>query len=92
MKSGVGGPSERRILEGVRRVMRDHVGLDGPLTLETHLLRDLELDSLKQLTLVVELENHFHICFDQGDEEGIETVGDLVERIREHVHGNERHE
>jgi len=41
----------------------------------------LQLDSLKQLTLVVELENHFRVRFDSGDEEGLETVGDIVRLI-----------
>lgn len=78
-------PSEGAILDGVRQVMREHLRVEAPLSPETHLLRDLELDSLKQLTLVVELENRFRICFDPGDEDGLETLGDLVRRIAEHL-------
>ena len=73
--------SEQQILDGVRQVMREHLAIRSSLDVRTHLFRDLELDSLKQLTLVVELENHFRIRFDDGDEEGLETVGDVVKLI-----------
>jgi hypothetical protein len=44
-------------------------------------LHDLQLDSIQQLTLVVELENHFEVCFDPGDESGIETVHDVMDLV-----------
>jgi acyl carrier protein len=68
------------ILEGVRRVFADELKIEC-LTEETHLVRDLKLDSIQQLTLVVELENRFRVAFGQGDETGIENVGDVVDLI-----------
>ena len=73
--------TEHQILEGVREVFRDHLQMQSPVGNETHLFRDLQLDSLKQLTLVVELENHFRVRLDAGDEEGLETIGDVVRLI-----------
>lgn len=69
------------ILEGIRRVAREHLQVEGPLEPSTNLFRDLELDSLKQLTFVVELENHFQIAFEPGDEDSLRTIGDVVNRI-----------
>jgi acyl carrier protein len=69
-----------QILEGVRSVFADELKMEG-LTEETHLLRDLKLDSIQQLTLVVELENRFRVAFGQGDETGIESVGDVVDLL-----------
>ncbi len=51
---------------------------ESTAALSTRLAEALELDSIRMLTLVVELENHFDICLEEGDEEGVETVGDLV--------------
>lgn len=68
------------ILEGVSRVFAEHLSIPE-VTESTHLFRDLELDSLQQLTLVVELENRFRIRFDEGDESGIETVSDIVNLV-----------
>ena len=55
----------------------------GKLRPEMHLVEDLELDSLRLLTLAVEVENHFRICLDEDEEAGIETVGDLVRVIEQ---------
>ena len=68
------------ILEGVREVFADELKIHD-LTEDTHLLRDLKLDSIQQLTLVVELENRFRVAFGDGDEAGIERVGDVVDLL-----------
>lgn len=73
--------TEHQILEGVRAVIRDHLQMQSPVGNKTHLFHDLQLDSLKQLTLVVELENHFRVRLETGDEEGLETIGDVVRLI-----------
>lgn len=73
--------NETQIFENVKSVLCEHLQIDTPVELETDLFRDLELDSLQQLTLVVELENQFRICFDEGDEEGLRTIADVVALI-----------
>jgi acyl carrier protein len=69
-----------RILEGVTKVLEEHLSIRD-VTESTHLFDDLRLDSIKQLTFVVELENHFRVCFDEGDETDIETIGDVVDVV-----------
>jgi acyl carrier protein len=71
------------VIDGITEVARAHLGWDGELRPEMRLVEDLELDSLKRLTLALEVENHFQICFDE--ESAILTVGDLVEIIRERL-------
>jgi acyl carrier protein len=46
------------------------------------LVGELRLDSLKLLTLAIEVENRFRIRLDDQDESQIETVADLVAAIR----------
>ncbi len=75
--------SNARIIDGIAEVARVHLGWAGELRPEMHLVEDLELDSLKRLTLALEVENHFRICLDE--EVAILTVGDLVEIIRERL-------
>ena len=75
------------ILEGVARVAERHLGWKSELRPEMHLVEDLELDSLKLLTLAVEVENHFRICLAEEDEAAIETVADLVRTIERKVTG-----
>jgi acyl carrier protein len=52
------------------------------LTLEMRLIEDLRLDSVRLLTLAMEVENHFQVRLDELDEGAIETVGDLVATVR----------
>jgi len=54
---------------------------DETLRPEMRLVEDLELDSLKTLTLALEVENHFRVCLDEEAE--ILTVGDLAAVIQE---------
>ncbi|MCU0293275.1 MAG: acyl carrier protein [Thermoanaerobaculaceae bacterium] len=77
--------TDREILEGIAAVAREHVGFGGELQPEMRLVESLGLDSLKLLTLAVEVENRFRICLDPEDEAGIETVADLVATIRKQL-------
>ena len=69
-----------RVLKGIAEVARAHIDWQGELDEEMRLVEDLELDSIKALTLALELENHFRVCLPQDAE--IVTVGDLVTTIR----------
>jgi acyl carrier protein len=45
-------------------------------------VEQLGLDSLKLLTLTIEIENHFRVCLDEEAEAEIVTVGDLARVVR----------
>ena len=81
-----GAPTSAEVLADVERVAREKLGWKGRLEPEMRLVEDLELDSLANLTLAIEIENHFRIHLDEEDEEAIETVADLV-RIIERKRG-----
>jgi acyl carrier protein len=74
--------SEAEILAGVAEVARIHLGWTDPLKPEMRLVEDLRLDSIRLLTLAMEVENRFRVRLDELDEGGIETVGDLVATVR----------
>ncbi len=69
------------ILVAIEEIARVHVGFTGTLRPELRLVEDLELDSLKALTLALEVENRFRICLDPQIEAKIKTVGDLVSAV-----------
>lgn len=69
---------DQRILEGIRAVARLHLGVEDPIDLDTPLVEAWRLDSLRMLTLVAELENHFQLILEEGDEQGLNQVRDLV--------------
>jgi acyl carrier protein len=45
---------------------------------------------LRQLTFVVELENLFRIRFDEGDEEDLQTIGDIVRLIAHRLESSQK--
>lgn len=73
---------ERKAIFGeVSRVFAEHLSIRD-VSEDTHLFRDLELDSIQQLTLVVELENCFRIRFEEDDERGVTTVREVVDAVQ----------
>ena len=82
MRGGAADRDDRAILDGVERVVREHLGRDVSLSPDQRLVEVLELDSIRRLTLVIEVENQFRVCFEESDEAGIETVRDLIDAIR----------
>ena len=81
--------TEAEILSELRAIVRDVTGEAVLVTRKTDLLGDLQLDSLKQLELVVEIENRFGICLDAEDEQGLATVAELTARIADRMSGRE---
>jgi acyl carrier protein len=77
--------SRGEVLAGIAEVANRHVGWSGELRPEMRLVEDLELDSLKSLTLALEVENRFQVALDEA--EGLVTVGDLVDEIRRRLDG-----
>ena len=73
------------ILAGIREVAHNHLEWRGELAPEMRLVEDLELDSLKSLTLALEIENRFRVYLDHEGE--MITVGDLVAAIRSQLDG-----
>lgn len=69
-------------LAALAEIARAKLGWTGQLSRNTPLVEALALDSLKRLTLVIEVEDRFRICLDEGDEAAIETAGDLLDTIR----------
>ena len=65
-------------LSGITDVAREHLGFVGVLGPDQPLVETLRLDSVRMLTLVAELENRFQVCLEEGDEQGLVTVADLI--------------
>jgi acyl carrier protein len=77
--------AEEEVMAGVAEVARTHLDWHGELRPDMNLVEDLELDSLKALTLALEVENRFSVYLDQeGD---LLTIGDLVAAIRRQLDG-----
>ncbi len=74
--------TDEEILQAISEVARDKLDLDGELRPDMRLVEDLQLDSIRLLTLAMEVEDRFKICLDEEDEEAIVTVADLAGVVR----------
>ena len=77
--------NNRESLSAIEEVAHTHRIWEGTLGPDLRLNEDLDLDSLKALTLAVEVENKFRICLDPESEAEIVTVGDLVAAVRKEL-------
>ncbi len=75
-------PTDNELITALSAIAATHLDWRGPLSRETRLVETLGLDSLRRLTLLVEIEDRFRISFDEEDETAILTVGDLLDTIR----------
>lgn len=67
------------IAEIARRELRTTEPLPGDAPLAEH------LDSIRRLSLVVAIEDHFEICFEPEDDEAAETLDDVVRIVAARV-------
>jgi acyl carrier protein len=77
------------VLREIGRVLREELALSREPLPEDDLVRDLQLDSVGLLTLVVGLEDRFRVALKEEDAGAVRTVGDLVAlvlRRREETH------
>lgn len=73
--------TEADVMAAIADVARQHLRWSGPISPDLPLVEALALDSLRRLTLIVEIENRFRVRFDQGDESSVVTFGDLAALI-----------
>lgn len=67
------------VLDLVRRVLRAEFELDGPeIGEDTHLVDDLDLDSVDAVALSVRLEEEADLALTEEELKTMRTVGDVV--------------
>ncbi|MBO1225529.1 MAG: acyl carrier protein [Candidatus Scalindua sediminis] len=77
---------EQTLEERVREIIIKQVGGNNEqVTNETSFVNDLGADSLDTVELVMEFEDAFDMNIPDEDAEKIQTVGDAIKYIKEHI-------
>ncbi len=72
------------IFETVRDIIANQIGLDkSRITLESDIIKDLGLDSLGVVELVMEIEDKYGLVADDDTVATLKTVSDVVKYIEE---------
>ena len=74
------------IFESVQEIIANAMGArlkvdKSEINENTEFIADLHADSVDVATIICDIEDEFNIEIDEEELEGIETVGDVVERI-----------
>lgn len=70
------------ILEKIKDIMEDELGKDrNEVTLESDIIKDLGLDSLDIVTLIMAVEDEYGFTADDDEIVNLKTVGDVVKYI-----------
>jgi acyl carrier protein len=72
---------EAETLRQVTEALASVAKAAGPVTVDTHILHDLNLDSVAVMDLVMVLETRFDTVIPMDRLAEIETVGDLVRML-----------
>ena len=70
----------------VKAIIVDKLGIDeSEVTNEANFANDLGADSLDTVELIMEFEKEFNLSIPDEEAEKIETVGDAIKYIEEHL-------
>ncbi|MCB0516231.1 MAG: acyl carrier protein [Chitinophagales bacterium] len=74
------------ITSKVKKIIVDKLGVDeSELTDNASFTNDLGADSLDTVELIMEFEKEFNISIPDEDAEKIQTVGQVVQYVEEHI-------
>ncbi|MCX7903729.1 MAG: acyl carrier protein [Caloramator sp.] len=74
------------IFEKIKERISDILGVDpDDITMDSHFIDDLGADSLDIVELIMALEEDFDLEIPDEDAEKLQTVGDVVDYIKEHT-------
>ncbi len=70
------------ILEKIKDILENELGKDrNEITLESDIIKDLGLDSLDIVTLIMAVEDEYGFTADDDEIVGLKTIGDVVSYI-----------
>ena len=71
------------MLEKLQKIVEDTLGVtDVKITPDTHIINDLNADSLDVVELIMAIEESFDVSIDDSEAEKMETVGDLINHLQ----------
>ena len=72
----------KEVIDILRRYVKDPALLDSATT-ETHILKDLKVNSARLVDIIIKCEDVFGATIDDDEADRIATIGDVVRLIQE---------
>ena len=77
--------STEALLEHIALTLREELDLHAPVTADSRLIEDLQLDSGGLTILAVALENRCRVKLSEADAAHVQTVGELCALVQQRV-------
>ena len=72
------------VFEKIREIIMEQLNVDqDDVTMDTHLMKDLEADSLDAVEIIMAIEDEFEIDIPDDDAEKFQNVSDIVRFVEE---------
>ena len=72
------------VFEKIREIIMEQLNVDqDDVTMDTHLMKDLEADSLDAVEIIMAIEEEFEIEIPDDDAEKFQNVSDIVRFVEE---------
>ena len=77
-------PHDQDLFQIIKEIIVDQLGVEEEaVTMETHLMKDLEADSLDAVEIIMAIEEEFDIEVPDEEAEKFQIVGDIVKYVEE---------
>ena len=74
------------VLDKIKEIIVEQLGVEADaITMNTHLMKDLEADSLDAVEIIMAIEDEFEIEVPDEDAEKFQTISDIVKYVEENV-------
>jgi acyl carrier protein len=74
------------VFEKIKEIVVEQLGIDeDDVTMNTHLMKDLEADSLDAVEIIMAIEDEFDIEVSDEDAEKFQMIGDIVKYVEDNI-------
>ena len=74
------------VFDKIKGIIAEQLGVEeDAVNMETHLMKDLEADSLDAVEIIMAIEDEYEMEVPDEDAEKFQTVGDIVKYVEEKV-------
>lgn len=74
------------VFERIKELIAEQLNVDkDSVTPETHLMKDLEADSLDAVEIIMAIEDEYEIEIPDEDAEKFQSIGDIVKFVEEQL-------
>ncbi len=74
------------VFERIKEIIAEQLNVNKEsVTLDTHLMKDLEADSLDAVEIIMAIEDEYEIEIPDEDAEKFHSVGDIVRFVEEKI-------